>query len=114
MDRRAHRLANRLVGNEDSDATLEVTLLGPEITFAGDTVVSVAGGLFDLTIDAAPVAANTRVAVRSGSVLKWGSRRQGARAYPDPQDWADHLVQLALERGSRDNVTCVVVAFLPA
>jgi antagonist of KipI len=81
MDRRAHRLANRLVGNEDSDATLEVTLLGPEITFAGDTVVAVAGGLFDLTIDAAPIAANTRVAVRSGSVLKWGSRRQGARAY---------------------------------
>ncbi len=37
--------------------------------------------------------------------------RQGARAFPDPQVWADHLVQLALQRGSRDNVTCVVVAF---
>ncbi len=39
--------------------------------------------------------------------------RDGARAFQDPQVWADHLVQLALDRGSRDNVTCVVVAFDP-
>lgn len=36
---------------------------------------------------------------------------KGPKKFPDPQDWADHLVQIALERGSRDNVTCVVVAF---
>jgi protein phosphatase len=37
--------------------------------------------------------------------------REGARRYPDPQEWAHLLVQLALDRGSRDNVTCVVIAF---
>jgi len=40
--------------------------------------------------------------------------RQGPRGYPDPSVWAHHLVDLALARGSRDNVTCVVVAFEPA
>jgi PPM family protein phosphatase len=35
----------------------------------------------------------------------------GPRQYPDPQEWADFLVRTALDRGSRDNVTCVVVAF---
>jgi protein phosphatase len=35
----------------------------------------------------------------------------GPRRYPNPQDWVEHLVHLALENGSRDNVTCVVVAF---
>jgi protein phosphatase len=37
--------------------------------------------------------------------------RQGVEQFADPQVWAEHLVQIALERGSRDNVTCIVVAF---
>jgi protein phosphatase len=38
--------------------------------------------------------------------------REGVKQYPDPQVWADHLVELALSRGSRDNVTVVIVAFV--
>jgi protein phosphatase len=37
--------------------------------------------------------------------------RTGAKQFPDPQTWAEQLVKIALDRGSRDNVTCVVVAF---
>jgi protein phosphatase len=37
--------------------------------------------------------------------------REGAVRFQSPQEWAEHLVQIALERGSRDNVTCVIVAF---
>lgn len=35
-----------------------------------------------------------------------------ATQWVDPQQWADYLVDLALKRGSRDNVTCVVIAFM--
>jgi protein phosphatase len=35
----------------------------------------------------------------------------GAARFPGPQEWADHLVKLALDRGSRDNVTVVIVGF---
>jgi protein phosphatase len=34
-------------------------------------------------------------------------------SFPDPQQLAEYLVRLALQHGSRDNVTCVVVAFDP-
>ena len=37
--------------------------------------------------------------------------REGALRHRNPQEWADHLVESALRRGSKDNVTCVVVAF---
>jgi serine/threonine protein phosphatase PrpC len=37
--------------------------------------------------------------------------RAGAARSSDPQEWANELVTLALERGSNDNVTCIVVAF---
>lgn len=36
---------------------------------------------------------------------------EGPKLYPHPQDWADYLVETALRRGSRDNVTCIIVAF---
>ena len=37
--------------------------------------------------------------------------RIGPKLFPDPQTWIDHLVQNALDHGSRDNVTGVVIAF---
>lgn len=37
--------------------------------------------------------------------------RDGPKLFPDPQGWIEHLVQKALDHGSRDNVTGVVVAF---
>ena|SRR5262245_55131432 len=37
--------------------------------------------------------------------------QSGPDRFSDPQAWADYLVDTALGRGSRDNVTCIVVVF---
>ena len=39
----SHRIANRLLGNDDDAATLEVTLIGPELLFEEGAVVAVCG-----------------------------------------------------------------------
>jgi antagonist of KipI len=81
MDPVSHRVANALVGNPADCATLEVTLLGPEIEFEDARTVAVAGGQFDVSVDGESVPTNTAVPVRAGGRLKVGGRRRGARAY---------------------------------
>jgi KipI family sensor histidine kinase inhibitor len=81
MDALSHRLANRLVGNPDGDATIEVTLVGPELEFAAPGVFAVAGAEFDLFVDGDRVAMRRSHAIHAGGRLRFGERRRGARAY---------------------------------
>src|SRR5258708_22210710 len=52
MDEFAHRTANLLVGNQETDATLEITLNGPTLRFERDTLISISGGNLSPSIDA--------------------------------------------------------------
>lgn len=81
MDLFSHRQANALVGNTNEDATLEVTLLGPEIEFQVDSTIAVAGAEFRLTLDGVSVQMRQALDVSAGSRLKFGPRTKGARAY---------------------------------
>jgi antagonist of KipI len=81
MDPCSHRIANALVGNDPAAATLEVTLVGPELEFEAERVVAVAGAEFDLTVDGRSVPANAAFVVAAGAQLRFGRRLRGARAY---------------------------------
>ena len=81
LDWYSHRLANRLLGNDPDVATLEVTLMGPHMRFEGTSAFTVTGAEFGLTVDDVPVDMNRPVEAQSGSILKFGERRRGARAY---------------------------------
>jgi antagonist of KipI len=81
MDPVSHRLANALVGNVREAAALEITLLGPELEFEDERLVAVAGAEFEMTLDGRPVPGNAPFIVSTGSRLRFGERRRGARAY---------------------------------
>jgi KipI family sensor histidine kinase inhibitor len=81
MDRQAHRLANALVGNAPDAATLEATLLGPELRFDQAAVIAVTGADLEAAIDDKRAAVDTPHRVESGGILRFGARRSGTRAY---------------------------------
>ncbi|HYL07693.1 MAG TPA: biotin-dependent carboxyltransferase family protein [Candidatus Udaeobacter sp.] len=81
MDRFAHTVANLLVGNDRSAATIECTLRGPRIAAAGACVVAVTGGDFDVRINGLAAPAWTALRLAEGDELAIGARRSGARAY---------------------------------
>jgi antagonist of KipI len=81
MDPISYRIANALVGNDPVAATLEIALAGPEIEFDDERLAAVAGAEFALTVDGRPQSMNTPFLVSAGSVLRFGARSRGARAY---------------------------------
>jgi len=81
MDSFAIRAANRLVGNPDTAAGLEATLLGPEVQFAQSGLIAVTGAHLGPCLDGRPIQMWRTIAVRAGSVLSFSGQRDGTRAY---------------------------------
>jgi biotin-dependent carboxylase-like uncharacterized protein len=81
MDMYSHRLANALVGNDAGAALLEVTMVGPEITFDDERVVAVTGARIEVTLDGSVQAWDCPFVAAAGSHLRFGPRSSGARAY---------------------------------
>ncbi|MCX4221085.1 urea carboxylase [Pseudomonas sp. MCal1] len=82
MDSRALRLGNRLLGNDEGLAALEITMSGPLLRFNCDAVVAVTGAPIALTLDGQPQAMNTALLIPAGSQLHLGNLSgAGARSY---------------------------------
>jgi len=81
MDLASHRLANAVLGNPPDAATLEATLIGPELRFEHDAWVAVTGADLQPSVDGRDAPLGVAVKCRADSVLRFNGRRFGARAY---------------------------------
>jgi biotin-dependent carboxylase-like uncharacterized protein len=81
MDPLAHQMANRIVGNHTDLATLEMTLIGPQLTFTAPCCIALSGADMQATLDGHPVVLNRPYIVRRGQTLKVLSFVTGARTY---------------------------------
>jgi antagonist of KipI len=76
MDPVALALANALVGNGVEEAALEITVLGPDLEFAQDTLVALCGAEFEASL---PL--NRPVLVEADKHVHIGRALRGARGY---------------------------------
>lgn len=82
----AMRLANRLVGNPDDTAVVEITASGPALRIARATHLAVVGAggdpdAVELRVDGRPVGAGAVVPIGPGQTVAVGRVRIGLRAY---------------------------------
>lgn len=86
FDRNAHLLGNMLLGNDPSDASVEMTLIGAEFGFETDTWICLSGARAPsatLTVNHEQTTMHHQrvIAAPAGSTLIVGPLHAGARAY---------------------------------
>jgi len=81
MDKTALNLANMIVGNGQSEAAIECTLIGPRIRFDQEVVICICGAVVQPFVDDQPIKMNTATTVKPGSVLHFGKIVSGTRYY---------------------------------
>jgi antagonist of KipI len=75
------RAANRIVGNPDEAAGLEITLVGPRLRFVAPATLALTGADLGARLDGRPVPCWESVAVEPGSTLAFAGAQDGIRGY---------------------------------
>jgi antagonist of KipI len=81
MDGYALLAANLLLGNDEGDACLEMTVVGPWLRCLSDTAVAVTGADLSPYLNGSPLPMWEAVIVRWGDIVSFGHPRCGCRGY---------------------------------
>jgi len=87
LDVLALTLANRLVGNADRAAGLELTMGGCELQFEADTRIALAGDDFGASLDGVPLWPCWSVPVAAGQTLRLAGANAGSTKKPGVRSW---------------------------
>lgn len=81
MDSYSLRIANLLVGNNENQAVLEITLVGPELLIEKDVLLAITGGDLSPNVEGRPIPMYRPVYLKKGNILRFGVRKSGCRSY---------------------------------
>ena len=77
MDDLSFRLGNRILGNPEGTAGLEVTASGPTLLFEAPATICLTGADFGATLDGVPIARGAAVTIAAGQTLALGRASGG-------------------------------------
>lgn len=81
MDTYSMRLANIIVGNDENEAVIEITMVGPSLSLPKGSLISITGANLSPTINDKKVPLGRPVYIREESILKFGQCISGCRCY---------------------------------
>ncbi|QSO50207.1 biotin-dependent carboxyltransferase family protein [Alicyclobacillus curvatus] len=80
MDTVLAELANAIVGNDKDAAVLELTWVGPQLTFTEEAWISICGADMQAKVDGTLVPRNRLIQVSAGAKLTFATAKHGARS----------------------------------
>jgi len=81
MDGFALCIGNRLVGNQQDEAGIEITLVGGEYLIMQDFIISITGGNLNPQVEGNDIPMWESVFLRKDNILSFKSLRKGSRSY---------------------------------
>ncbi|MCC3867396.1 biotin-dependent carboxyltransferase family protein [Terrisporobacter mayombei] len=81
MDKKSLSIGNLLVDNQEDEAGLEITLIGPKIKFTEENFISITGGDLNPKINGEKVSMYKALLVKKDDILSFTDSQIGARAY---------------------------------
>ena len=81
MDQECANIANYILGNNETDSLIEITLKGPTLLFNDNYTISITGGDFNAILNNEKINMYNPVEVKLGDMLKFSHTKNGARCY---------------------------------
>jgi biotin-dependent carboxylase-like uncharacterized protein len=81
LDNYALRIANLLAGNDEGEACLEITLMGPKLRLLRDTAIAVTGADLSPELNGEPLPMWQTVMVKLGDIISFDWPQKGCRSY---------------------------------
>lgn len=81
MDYYSYKVSNMLVGNEGTEAVLEITMIGPILKFQKNAIIAITGGNLSPKINGDDILQWRSISVSKGDTLSFAGIKSGCRSY---------------------------------
>ncbi len=81
MDHYSAKLSNLMLGNDENDALIEITLGGSSFQFLKDTTICLGGADLNAKLNNEPIHLNHPIKILKNSILKFSNPNYGSRTY---------------------------------